>query len=314
MSSASENDADGPQYHPEFYFQDGSAIFKVDGMLYKLHPGLLANRSIFFASMFSLPRGPHNSEMILSEGKIDTNAIELPSCISQQDFDNLLSYLYSGPSTHPKTEEFFVSVMKLAAMFEIPDGIEHTKNELARLDPPVHPALQFELARCFRIDEWVEPAFRRLMDTDLVSLDSFEVAQIGHHGYFWLTRTKAKIQALRVNIAFNVPPIINISTCDTPGTCMYSWTREWEESVRQLIHHPDKPISCLDLLDQLRNTHIDGLCDGCQDLTVRWIWGKSLLTQEEDCVEEAIAALMELQTDQPLRAALSASVAGRIVV
>ncbi|KAJ6570735.1 hypothetical protein B0H10DRAFT_1964570 [Mycena sp. CBHHK59/15] len=90
---------------------------------------------------------------------------------------------------------------------------------------------------------------------------------------------------------------------------MISWNREWQERVWQLIHHPDTPISCLDLLDQLRNTHIDGLCDRCQDLTVRWIWGKSLLTQEEGLVDEAIEALMALQTGEPIRAALSASIA-----
>jgi hypothetical protein len=89
---------------------------------------------------------------------------------------------------------------------------------------------------------------------------------------------------------------------------MYSWTREWEERVRQLIYHPENPISCLVLLDQLRYTSIVGLCNGCQDLTVTWIWGKHLLTQEEDPVAEAVEALMALQTDEPIRAALSESV------
>lgn len=68
-----------------------------NGVLYNLHPGLLAHRSSFFNSMFSLPRGPDAPAAILTEGKIDTNPIKLPSCISQYDFDNLLIYLYMGP-------------------------------------------------------------------------------------------------------------------------------------------------------------------------------------------------------------------------
>lgn len=203
--------------------------------------------------------------------------------------------------------------MKLSSLFDIKDGMDHTIQEFTRQGDAMHPALQFELGRCFRIDTWIEPAFRRLMDMRLTSFDSLQVSQIGHHGYFWLTQTKAKIQELRTEVAFHVPPIVNSGDCDTPATCGHAWTREWEERVRQLLHHPKVPISCLELLGQLRNVHIEGLCDGCQDLTVTWLWGKCLLTREEGFVEEAIEELMKLQTDEPLRAALSASVAGLVV-
>ncbi|KAJ7496211.1 hypothetical protein B0H11DRAFT_2276400 [Mycena galericulata] len=315
-----ENKGEGPIHHPEFYFPDGGAIFKLwssdfpDGVLYNLHPGVLGHRSTFFSTLFSLPRGPDAPEKIVSEGKIDGNPIELPTSISMLDFDALLTYLYKGPSMYPSTEGFLISVMKLSAFFEIADGLDYTKQEFIRRGEQLHPALQFELARCFRIDPWIELAFRRLMKMSILSLDAFQVSQIGPMGYFWLTQTKAKIQKLRTNIAFHVPPIVNAGDCDTPGYCMRAWSREWEERVRQLIHHPEEPISCLDLLDQLRNVHIDGLCNDCQDLTVTWIWGKCLLTREELFVDEAVEALMELQTDKPLRAALSDSVAGLITM
>lgn len=109
-------------------------------------------------------------------------------------------------------------------------------------------------------------------------------------------------------------PLVSHADCVTSNACMHSWNREWEERVHQLIHHPEQPITCLDLLDQLRNVHIDGLCDGCQDLTVTWIWGKCLLTKEDCFVEEAIEELMKLQTDELVRAALSASVAGSSII
>ncbi|KAJ7727443.1 hypothetical protein DFH07DRAFT_999985 [Mycena maculata] len=319
----SEEEVPGNRHHPKFYFADGTAIFRLSsrdcpaGILYKLHAGLLAQRSTFFSSLFSLAREPHFPGNILSEGKFDENPIELPYSISQPDFDGLLTYLYVGPSMYPDSEDFLVSVMKLSAFFDIADGIEFTTREFVRRGDDLHPALQFELARCFQIDEWIEPAFRRLMELDLLSLDAFQVSQIGHMGYFWLTQTKAKVQNLRKQIAFHVPPLVNSDTCDTPGTCMYSWTREWEERVRQLIHHPEEPISCLNLLDQLRNVHIDGLCNECQDLTVTWIWGKCLLTQEEQIIDEAIQELMDLQTERPLRIALgenAAEASARLVV
>ncbi|KAJ7122625.1 hypothetical protein C8R43DRAFT_1136043 [Mycena crocata] len=311
----------GHTHHTQFYFRDGTAVFQLicndcpEGVLYKLHSGLLASRSTFFADLFSLPRGPQTSAAITSEGTVDENPIQLPYTISKQDFDSLLTYLYHGPSMYPMSEDFLVSVLRLSTFFDIADGMEYTIREFNRRGDQMHPAVEFELARCFRIDPWIGHAFGRLMELDILSLDTFQVSQIGHHGYFWLTQTKAKIQALRNNIAFHVPPLLNDGNCGTPATCMASWSREWQENVRQLIHHPDTPISCLDLLDQLRNTHIDGLCDACQDLTVTWIWGKSLLTQEERLVDDAIEALMALQTGAPIRASLSASIAaGRVVL
>ncbi|KAK6984855.1 hypothetical protein R3P38DRAFT_3332723 [Favolaschia claudopus] len=192
--------------------------------------------------------------------------------------------------------------MAMSALFDIEDGMKYVKSDPA--------ALQFELGRCYGIEAWVERAFYRLMKDDLSSLTLNEVSQIGLTGFFWLARTKARIQSARNTIAFNVPPLVNAEGCRTVERCMEAWKCEWEYSVRQLLHHPEQPISCVDLLDQLRNSHIAGLCYGCQDLTVTWLWGKSLFTDEERFVEQAIAELMKVQRDEPIRAALRDSVAG----
>ncbi|KAJ6490999.1 hypothetical protein C8R45DRAFT_1096533 [Mycena sanguinolenta] len=291
-------------HHPNFYFSDGQAIFRthpVSPPLYNLHPGFLADRAYFFKSLFSLPRVSDCAPELLSEGKVDDNPIELPYCITQTDFDSFLTYLYTGPSVHPKTNEFLVSVMRMSAFFDMPDGIKHAKTELTRRGDCIHPAVKFELARCFRIDEWIDSTFRRLMNMPLGDFTASQAAQIGHFGYYWLTNTKAKIAELRANIAFNVPPIVNSSSCVTQWDCAYAWSREWTDNVRNLIHHPDQPISCIELLHQLRNVHVTELCEACQDLTVTWIWGKQLLTKEEELIETAIAALRELQVNEPLR-------------
>ncbi|KAJ7348273.1 hypothetical protein DFH08DRAFT_959689 [Mycena albidolilacea] len=302
-----------PTRHPRFYFSDGGAIFKLNSadrsvaFFYNLHPGLLSERAGFFKSLFSLPRTPNCTSNLLTEGKSDENPIELSSCVMQTDFDNLLTYLYMGPSAHPKTTEFLISVMKLSVFFEIQDSVDHAKAEITRRGDCILPALRFELARCFGINEWIEPTFRRLMEMPLGDLSSSDVLQIGHFGYYWLTQTKVRITELRASISFNVPPVLNSMECPTPDYCARSWYREWVFNVRTLLHHPDQWTSCLSLLDQLRNVHIAGLCDACQDLTVTWIWGTQMLTREEDYIEEAIAALKDLQRNEPTRAVVSNS-------
>ncbi|KAJ6491346.1 hypothetical protein C8R47DRAFT_1214734 [Mycena vitilis] len=308
--------------HPKLYFSDGTAIFRLtyveDGVvhrvLYNLHPGVLSSRSVFYNSLFSLPRTLLTSADVLTEGRTDDNPIELPSSIGRSDFDNILIYLYSGPSAYPKTDAFLISVMKMSAYWEIADGTEYAIDEFTRRGTKLDPALQFQLGRCFGLDLWVRCGFRRLMGVCLdKDLDFFQVSQIGLEGYFWLAKTKAKLQNLRNTAAFGVPPVVNCAGCESPEACVFAWNREWVESVRQLLHHPTQPIDCLDLLDQLRNIHIDGLCDGCQDLTVTWLWGKDLLTQEEDIIDEAVAALMAIQQDEPVRASVVASIPGASV-
>ncbi|KAJ7931975.1 hypothetical protein B0H13DRAFT_2308121 [Mycena leptocephala] len=70
MSTLSPETEEKSFHHPGFYFPDGTVIFKLTsrdcpGVLYNLHHGLLAQRSTFFTSLFSLPRGPTFLETIL---------------------------------------------------------------------------------------------------------------------------------------------------------------------------------------------------------------------------------------------------------
>ncbi|KAJ7799399.1 hypothetical protein B0H14DRAFT_3156493 [Mycena olivaceomarginata] len=240
-----------PLHHSNFYFSDGKAIFRLHstGKLYNLHPGFLAKRAQFFKSLFSLPRTPDCAQELLSEGKVDDNPIKLPYCISEMDFDSFLAYLYTGPS-----------------IFEMQDGIEHAKAEITRRGNCIHPAVKFELARCFHIDEWIEPTFRRLLDMSVGDLSFSQVIQIGHVGYFWLTHTKAKTAELRaLRIA---APAGNAG--------MRGLGSGQRMSAASFITRPAY-------------------------LTVTWIWGKGLLTKEEDLIEGAITALHKLQANEPLR-------------
>ena len=146
--------------------------------------------------------------------------------------------------------------------------MEHAKGEIEQHGNCIHPAVKFKLAQCFRIDGWIEPTFRCLLGMSVSDLSFSQVMQIGNSGYFWLTVTKPKIAELRVKIAFDVPSIVHSMDCNPRWDCAYVWSREWTENVRSLIHHPDQPISCLELLHHLCNIHTSELCDKCQDLTV----------------------------------------------
>ncbi|KAJ7108857.1 hypothetical protein C8R43DRAFT_1139913 [Mycena crocata] len=293
--------------HPDFYFRDGSAVFSLkstDGqiVLYRLQSSYLSSRSEFFASMFSLPRGPDASSQVLSEGRVDENPIQLPSVITQFDFDNLLIYLHKGQTDYPKTEEFLISVLSLSTFLEIADGRHYTINEFVKLGSAFHPALQFRLARTYRVDEWIEPAFRKLVEMPIASITMEHMVQIGSWGFFQLVQTKENVLTVRRQLAFHIPPIVNAGDCDTPAYCTVAWAREWRENVPRMIHHPEVPFDVVGLLNEIAATDIDQLCKPCQKLSVTWLWGKGWSKQEEEEIEAGIAALMSLQTGSPARA------------
>ncbi|KAJ7131030.1 hypothetical protein C8R44DRAFT_731300 [Mycena epipterygia] len=116
-----------------------------------------------------------------------------------------------------------------------------------------------------RWNEWIEPAFRRLMEMPITSLEMGRIDQIGQAAYYWLVQTHAEIEKHRKQFAFDMPAV---------------------------------------LLNMLDDAVIEGLCDGCQKRTVRWLWGTGHVTKEQTLVDKAIAKLMALQTDEPICAAL----------
>ncbi|KAJ7245211.1 hypothetical protein C8J57DRAFT_1524338 [Mycena rebaudengoi] len=149
-TTGKENGTEKFNHRPMFYFDDRSAVFQA----------------------------------VPSEGTSDENPIILPIAIMQFDFDCLLTYMYKGPSVHPKTDEFLVAVMKLSAYLEIEDDMSHCTAEFTRRGDDFHPALQFELARCYRVDQWIEPAFCQLMAMPILELNLEHMAQIEQVGCF----------------------------------------------------------------------------------------------------------------------------------
>ncbi|KAJ7185056.1 hypothetical protein C8R46DRAFT_882396 [Mycena filopes] len=296
--------------HPEFYFPDGTAIFSLRPQkCYNVHPSVMAFRSTFFASKFSLPRGATASADVLSEGRSDANPIKLPATIGQTDFDHMLTYLYKGPPDHPKTNAFLISVLFLSTFYGIEDGITSAATEFERRPETVfHPALKFQLARCYRVDQWIDPAFRKLVEIPIQEISMEHMEQIGPYGFFHLVQTKEKLLTVRREMAFHIPPAVNYVHCETPGFCGYAWAQEWRGNVPRIIHHPDEPASCVDLLSALQSTTIDKLSTSCRDLSVTWLWGKGWSKREEETVDEAIAQLILLQTGAPVQATLSDTV------
>jgi len=200
------------------------------------------------------------------------------------------------------TEHFLINILDLSTFLEIEDGIEYAISELEKRND-FHPALQFQLARLFRVDQWIEPAFRKLISSSISSLTLDQHAQMGQIGVFHLLRTKDQIDTLHKSLALIAPPVQHGPICQTQFSCEASWENQWDRFGKHLVH-PDHVLCGKDIVEQLNAVKILEMGTDCQQLTIIGILERGVVVKDEEYIAEAVKQLISFQTDKPIRAAL----------
>ncbi|KAK7021475.1 hypothetical protein R3P38DRAFT_2533480, partial [Favolaschia claudopus] len=203
------------------------------------------------------------------------------------------------------TDEFLVSVLKLSTFLELEDGIEHAVRQFERKGDDFGPALQFELARRYRVDKWIAPSFHRLMELSLAKMDFAIVSQLGDVGYFALVKTKAELEAHRKQFTYDTPEIQYHPNCRTRISCNIAWSYEWDKSVPKIIHHPDEDtyVSIANFLDNYHQTDVTDLCSNCRVRTIDWMLANGAARDERQIIDAAVAGLMAIQQGQEVESA-----------
>ncbi|KAF8128142.1 hypothetical protein EV363DRAFT_1340831 [Boletus edulis] len=290
--------------HPEYYFDDGMAHFLISEptrqTLYRLYPGLLTLRSSVLKSLFSLPQP--GGQQSAREGTCDENPIVLHGII-RREFDYLLAFLSGGYAGEQHREEFLISVLKLSDFFEITHGSQYAITELSRLES-FDASLKLQLGRQYRVDHWVEPAFRDLLSRPLSSISRAEACRMGLEYFYILAHTKSLVEGSCRSIAYTAPPHVQPPICTTPSRCEASWKEEWWNGIARQLLHPYDPSCGHEILAWLDDAEIPGLCAACKEATISELKDKQMdvLFQEEEVVNTAVMEIMALQTDEPIRA------------
>ncbi|KAG9123961.1 hypothetical protein FRC07_013352 [Ceratobasidium sp. 392] len=128
---------------PEYYYEDGSVVLLIEGVLFKVHASLLKAQSHVFRDMLTLPLGDNDQE---PAGISDERPLDIPG-VEAVEFRNLLKMFYFHPSNsyflatppaiHP-TESwdiFFVfsDVARLANRFCMADIEKWAEGQLGSL-------------------------------------------------------------------------------------------------------------------------------------------------------------------------------------
>ncbi|KAI0258565.1 hypothetical protein BC834DRAFT_910881 [Gloeopeniophorella convolvens] len=121
--------------HDEFYFTDEMTVFQVGDRLFRVHQHFLAENSLVFSSMFSLPRVPVPAPAAAStspdgsaaptpappEGTSDANPILL-SGVTEHEFETLLRYFYkSMHDGFALPQASWIALLSIAHHFDFPN-------------------------------------------------------------------------------------------------------------------------------------------------------------------------------------------------
>ncbi|TFK74666.1 hypothetical protein BDN72DRAFT_671661 [Pluteus cervinus] len=162
----------GPLRYDDFYFE--SVVFLVEDNLFKV-PRYGFEQSEVFQEMFTLP----TPETTQPDGLTDTQPLHLAGILIK-DFIPLLRVMYPiNPPTVPKLEkDEWVSVLKLATMWEINSLRNLAIMELEDLTKKKDPAFRLMLSRRYKVHQWFIPAASELVRR-AAPIDYGEAEEIG---------------------------------------------------------------------------------------------------------------------------------------
>ena len=188
-------------------------------------------------------------------------------------------------------------MLKLSAFFEINHGYQYAIAELTR-PSPLETSLKLQLGRLYRVDHWVEPAFRDMMARPLPSISRIEAHRMGLDYYYILSHTKAMVEDNYWAIAYTEPNLMQPDGYKTPLQCTAVWKDEWWNGVAWQLLHPETPCRGDDLLDLLDKTDIPGLCSLCKEAILRRMKDLDVLKTDMVLQDIAVFEVMEFQTDE----------------
>jgi hypothetical protein len=160
----------------------------------------------------------------------------------------------------------------------------------------------------YRIDQWVEPAFRQLIATPTTKLSFADAQWIGPQYFYILVQTKAKIDQHRRNVSFSAPDAINDPFCVCAEDCSQAWATEWWRGLAPQLLHPTESASEDQILDAFDTVLVPGMCDACQVMSIEWVKGKDVFRLEDKMLNEAVKEVMAIQTDEAIRMSLRSTV------
>ncbi|TBU30395.1 hypothetical protein BD309DRAFT_856546 [Dichomitus squalens] len=171
----------------KFYMQDGMVVLKVEGTLYRVHKYLLEQHSDFFRGLLS--------DEVDAMGHSDDRPIPLPDSITQQAFDSLLGFMYTGvfdPTSVSLSD--WVSILRISTLLQFTKMRQYAIRELSARRASLVPVEAILLAKEHDIPSWLGPAYAELVRRS-TPLDDTEAESLGVRVTAQISRAREMLRA-----------------------------------------------------------------------------------------------------------------------
>ncbi|RPD60644.1 hypothetical protein L226DRAFT_460979 [Lentinus tigrinus ALCF2SS1-7] len=191
--------------HTLFYMHEGMIVLRVEGALYRVHKYLLEQHSDFFRGFLSDDED--------SMGHSDERPIPLPENVTQQGFDTLLNFLYTGiydPMSVSLSD--WVTLLRISTLLQFTKVRQYAIRELTTRRTSLQPIDAILLAKEHDIPSWLGPAYAELVrrptlldDDEAERLGARMTAQIGRAREMLRQEEYAQYQQRRYGARY-IPP------------------------------------------------------------------------------------------------------------
>jgi hypothetical protein len=151
------------------------------------------------------------------------------------------------------------------------------------------------LARRYRVEEWIKRAFEKLMFRRISSFSVDETEEIGTRTMLCLAKTLDAIGEFKQYLARFPPPIMHCNICIRPGPCRDAYTTQWWSCVGRALLDPSVPISAISVPSFVQEVIFSGMTDGCLRKTMLAASETSIFRTEMDIVDGVLAKLLILE-------------------
>jgi hypothetical protein len=248
------------------------------------------------------------------EGQSDANPIRIPH-ITAKEFEYLIEAIYNmsvalltfacPSNAHryidhsdwkrpPFPHDKLVAVLKLSTLYLIAPARDWAIDWLTNEN--LHPALRMELANIYKVDNWIEPAFRALLPHKLTLLSMEDTVQLGPRTFAALAKMKEVLQDLRIKVTFSAMQLYSLAAdCDSPSQCHSNWVAWYWMKVLAKVLNPAHPLPLVDVPKVI--SRCNTLCNECFALTVMKVEDFMVLLEEEQIIDSTVQRLMDIQND-----------------
>ncbi|KII84220.1 hypothetical protein PLICRDRAFT_127097 [Plicaturopsis crispa FD-325 SS-3] len=255
----------------QYYYDDGTDIFLVGGVLYKLHRTVLqATGSPLFCDMFMIPQPKDSKDKV--EGTSDEKPIVVPQATAEE-FHNLLElYLYPKWTPPPHPVSRYIDVLKLSTQWGMSNVREAAIWNISQYNNrELAATTKLELARRYNIPQWGGPAFRQLVNRPLKSLSNDDLDCIGVAAFVVLAKANEAIAEERRLVATKTPPNVCCAQCTHHVECSRAWKDVWWNKIAPSILHPDPGWAIAfpgEIKQKVSGLQVQGMGQGCRDETI----------------------------------------------